>query len=155
MLTKTEVEIFSNQSSPEGVSRVMNMEKDDIIRMLFAEMKLKNAAYFFLVDNNLMNSFCEYSNSEGKEPGLISKLTSHIELRYRAWANYAAYHCERTKLEIDIYQLLESVITKLYSMKEKKLSRFFDTPAGVDWELDMYVLRKIKKKIYCGHADKK
>lgn len=60
MLTKEEIKEFTGCSGKDGLIKLLNMPKEDLIRLLYSEMHLKNNAYFYLVDNGLMTEFSTY-----------------------------------------------------------------------------------------------
>ncbi|MBN2175311.1 MAG: hypothetical protein JW731_14345 [Bacteroidales bacterium] len=60
MLTQEEVKKFSEVSGPEGLTNILNKSNSDLIRMLYAEMHIKNTALSYLVDKGLMNDFSKY-----------------------------------------------------------------------------------------------
>jgi hypothetical protein len=60
MLTKEEIKKFSEVSGDEGLIKILNKSKSDLIRLLYSEMEIKNRAFSYLVDKGLMNDFSKY-----------------------------------------------------------------------------------------------
>jgi|GEM_PF-6928067 hypothetical protein len=60
MLTDAEIKEFTKRSGPDALVRMLNSSKDDLIRLLYSEINLKNKAYFYLVDKGLMSEFSSY-----------------------------------------------------------------------------------------------
>ena len=60
MLTKEEIKKFSDVSGDEGLIKILNKSKSDLIRLLYAEQEIKNRAFSYLVEKGLMDDFCKY-----------------------------------------------------------------------------------------------
>jgi hypothetical protein len=60
MLKEKEIKEFSKVAGPEGLIKILNKSKSDLIRLLYSEMEIKNRAFSYLVDKGLMNDFSKY-----------------------------------------------------------------------------------------------
>ncbi len=86
------------------------------------------------------------------EPEFTFKVLKHIDKMHKRWIDFAAYHAKRTRANIDVYRLLEEVTSELISQGTNKLMRLINTPVEDRTELDIWVLRQIKKRVL-SHVD--
>jgi hypothetical protein len=60
MLTEKEIKEFSKVSGDEGLIKILNKNKSDLIRLLYSKMAIKNKAFSYLVDKGLMSDIWGY-----------------------------------------------------------------------------------------------
>lgn len=82
------------------------------------------------------------------KPDLTKRVFSYIEDHYKRWMDFAAYHCSRAGKGADLYQLMSDIQNEVLSLKTGTIARLIHTVSANFTELDFFVLRSIKVRIY-------
>jgi hypothetical protein len=82
------------------------------------------------------------------EPELSRRVFTYIDEHYKRWMDFAAYHCSRVDKRTDLYQLMSDIQNEVLSLKTGTIARLMHTASGNFTELDFFVLRSIKARIY-------
>lgn len=83
-----------------------------------------------------------------KEPDFTNALFSYIDQHYKRWTDFAAYHCSLAGKRTDLYQLISDTQNEVLCLKTGTIARLMHTVSGNLTELDFFVLRSIKARIY-------
>lgn len=76
-----------------------------------------------------------------------NQVERYFKLHYSDWVDFASYHRNNAKVQIDIVDLLTRIEVKVQSLNPKKLLSLMYSKRNNYTQLDFFVLRKIKKAI--------
>lgn len=82
------------------------------------------------------------------EPDFTNNIFLYIDEHYRRWMDFAAYHCSKAGKRADLYQLMSDIQNEVLSLKTVTIARLMHTASGNFTELDFFVLRLIRARIY-------
>lgn len=83
-----------------------------------------------------------------QEPEFTNSIFSYIDQHYKQWVDFAAWHCEKAGTDQSLFLIMKEVQSEILSLKNGTIARLMHTVSGNFTELDLFVLRSIKARIY-------
>lgn len=83
-----------------------------------------------------------------KESEFTNSIFLYIDEHYKPWINFAAFHYSKVGKRADLHQLMSDIQNEVLSLKTGTIARLMHTVSGNFTELDFFVLRSIKVRIY-------
>lgn len=83
-----------------------------------------------------------------QEPKFTNSIFSYFDEHYKRWIDFAAYHCSKAGKGADLYLLMSDIQNEVLSLKTGTIACLIHTVSGNFTELDFFVLRSIKARIY-------
>lgn len=83
-----------------------------------------------------------------KEPDFTNSIFLYIDQHQKRWIDFAAWHCQKAGTTQSLFRIMCEVESEILSLKTGTIARLLNTLSGNFTELDLFVLRSIKARIY-------